>query len=47
MNDVMNDLTPETLLVSFEFFGTGAVYYIEGLPAGYVYIGRDEKEKDN
>lgn len=47
MNDVINDLTPETLLVSFEFFGTGAVYYIERLPAGYVYIEREDNSDSN
>ncbi len=37
----------ELYLVSFEFFGDGAVYYIECLPAGYVYVEREDKSDFN
>ena len=47
MIDAINDLGSETLLVAFEFFGTGAVYYIERLPAGYVYVEREDKSDFN
>ncbi len=41
MTEILEDLS-ELYLVSFEFFADGAVYYIERLPEGYVYVEKND-----